>query len=69
MYGHRVRRREFMTAFGCAVLWPFASPGTSDGDAGCWFCQFGLTRDYPPLSAFLKDLGEAGFVEGRDSIP
>jgi len=41
-------------------------PGTSGGDAGCWFCQFGLTRDYPPLSAFLKDLGEAGFVEGRD---
>ena len=41
-------------------------PGTSGGDAGCWFCQFGLTRGYPPLSAFLKGPCEAGFVEGRD---
>jgi hypothetical protein len=25
MHGHGARRREFMTAIGCAVLWPFAS--------------------------------------------
>ena len=66
MYGHRVRRREFMTAFGCAVLWPFASPAHLAEMPVVGFINSASPGGYPPLSAFLKGLGEAGFVEGRD---
>ena len=66
MYGLCVRRREFVTAFGCAVLWPFASPAHVAAMPVVGFVNSASPGGYPPLSAFLKGLGEAGFVEGRD---
>jgi len=66
MYRHRVKRREFIAAFGCAVLWPFAAPAQPATMPIVGFVSSGSPGSYPPLSAFLRGLGEIGFVEGRD---
>ena len=68
MHGHRVRRREFTTAFGFAVLWPFISPAHQTAMPVIGFVNSASPGGYPPLSAFLKGLGEIGFVEGRNVV-
>ena len=68
MHGQRVRRREFMTACGCAVLWPSASPAHLAAMPVVGFVSSASPGGYPPPSAFLKGLGEVGFVEGRDVV-
>ncbi|MFY9834897.1 MAG: ABC transporter substrate-binding protein [Xanthobacteraceae bacterium] len=57
-----------MTAFGCAVLWPFASPAHQTEVPVIGFVNSASPGSYPPLSAFLKGLGEIGFVEGRNVV-
>jgi putative tryptophan/tyrosine transport system substrate-binding protein len=68
MHGHGARRREFMTAFGCAVLWPFASSAHQTAVPIIGFVNSASPGGYPPLSAFLKGLDEVGFVEGRNVV-
>jgi putative ABC transport system substrate-binding protein len=57
-----------MTAFGCAVLWPFASSAYQAAMPVIGFVNSASRGGYPPLSAFLKGLGEVGFVEGRNVV-
>jgi putative ABC transport system substrate-binding protein len=57
-----------MTAFGCAVLWPFASPAHQAAMPVIGFVNSASPGGYPPLSAFLKGLGEVGFVEGSNVV-
>jgi putative tryptophan/tyrosine transport system substrate-binding protein len=68
MNGRRVRRRDFMAAFGCAVLSPLASSAHQTAKQIVGFVDSTSPRGYPPLSAFLKGLGEVGFVEGRNVV-
>lgn len=66
MYRYRVRRREFITGFGSAVLWPFAAPAQLAAIPVVGFVNAASPDGYPPLPAFLKGLRQAGFIEGRD---
>jgi putative tryptophan/tyrosine transport system substrate-binding protein len=66
MYRYRVRRREFITGFGSAVLWPFAAPTQLAAIPVVGFVNAASPDGYPPLPAFLKGLRQAGFIEGRD---
>jgi putative tryptophan/tyrosine transport system substrate-binding protein len=68
MHGRRVRRRDFMAAFGCAVLSPLASSAHQTAKQIVSFVDSASPGGYPPLSAFLKGLGEVGFVEGRNVV-
>jgi hypothetical protein len=68
MHGRRVRRRDFMAAFGCAVLSPLASSAHQTAKQIVGFVDSASPGGYPPLSAFLKGLGEVGFVEGRNVV-
>jgi len=68
MYRHHVKRREFIAAFSCVVLWPFAAPAQPVAMPIVGFVSPASPGGYLPLSAFLRGLGEAGFVEGRDFV-
>jgi putative tryptophan/tyrosine transport system substrate-binding protein len=57
-----------MTAFGSAVLWPFASLTHQTAMPIVGIVNSASPGGYPPLSAFLKGLDEGGFVEGRNVV-
>src|SRR6266487_1632552 len=62
-----MRRREFIALLGgAAVGWPLAGGAQQVGIPVIGFVNSASPGGYPPLSAFLKGLGETGFVEGRD---
>jgi putative tryptophan/tyrosine transport system substrate-binding protein len=63
-----VNRREFITLFGgAAAVWPLAARAQQPANSVIGFVHPGSAQSFArPLSAFLKGLGETGYVEGRN---
>ncbi len=62
-----MRRRDLIKiAVGSAAAWPFVARGQQPGIPVVGFLNASSPEKYAqPLSAFLKGLGESGFVDGR----
>jgi putative ABC transport system substrate-binding protein len=62
-----MRRREFITLAGGAAAWPLTAYAQQPTPPVVGFVNSGWSgRTYPPLSAFLKGLSEAGYVDGQN---
>jgi putative tryptophan/tyrosine transport system substrate-binding protein len=62
-----MRRRDFMVgAAGLAAAWPLAGLAQQSNLPVIGFVNSASPGSYPPVTAFLKGLDEAGFAEGRD---
>jgi putative ABC transport system substrate-binding protein len=63
-----VRRRDFIKVIvGSAVPWPLAAHAQQPALPVVGFVNFASAKGYEPqLSAFLKGLSEAGYVDGRN---
>jgi ABC-type uncharacterized transport system substrate-binding protein len=63
-----MRRREFITLFGCtAVTWPFSVRAQQAARPVIGFLSARSPDDTGPvLQAFLKGLGEVGFFDGQN---
>ena len=70
-----IRRREFLTAFGGAVIaWPFVCPVAARGQQGERMRRVGViapstaddAESRARVAAFLQKLGELGWIEGRN---
>ncbi|WLB24217.1 ABC transporter substrate-binding protein [Bradyrhizobium japonicum] len=66
-FGVRMQRRRFLTVLiATTMVWPVATNGQQAMPVIGLLCS-ASSRDYAPMiAAFLKSLGEAGFVEGRN---
>jgi putative tryptophan/tyrosine transport system substrate-binding protein len=64
-----MRRRDFIgSTVGFAAAWPLATYAQHLTLPVIGFVNSASRRGYPPISAFLKGLDKAGFVEGRDVV-
>ena len=64
-----IGRREFITLLVGAAAWPLAARGQQPAMPVVGFVNPASPGgSYPPLPAFLKGLGETGFVEGRNVV-
>jgi putative ABC transport system substrate-binding protein len=62
-----MRRREFVTLLGGAATLPLAARAQQPAKPVIGFVHPGSAQSFArPLSAFLKGLGETGYVEGRN---
>jgi putative tryptophan/tyrosine transport system substrate-binding protein len=63
-----MRRRKFIALIGSAVVaWPFAARAQQPAIPVIGFINASSRQGFArPLSAFLKGLGESGYVEGRN---
>ena len=60
-------RRKFIALVGgAAAAWSLAVQAQQPAMPVIGFVNSASPGGYPPVSAFLKGLGESGFVEGRD---
>jgi ABC transporter substrate binding protein len=67
-FGCFMRRREFIASVGAIAAWPFAARAQQSAIPVIGFVNANSAQDYAqPLSAFLKGLGETGYVEGRNA--
>ena len=62
-----MRRREFILALGGAATWPLAVRAQQPALPVIGFLHSASAEDYAQqLSAFLKGLGEKGYLDGRN---
>src|SRR6478672_7980152 len=63
-----MRRREFIRFIGSVTaVWPLAARAQQSAMPVIGFINAASAKDYTPLlSAFLKGLNEAGYVDGRN---
>ena len=62
-----MKRREFIVGASAAAAWPVAALAQQPAMPVVGFVNPASPGgSYPPLPAFLKGLGETGFVEGRN---
>jgi len=61
-----MRRREFITLIGSAAAWPLTTHAQSAMPVVGFINSGWSGKPYPPVSAFVNGLAEAGFVEGRN---
>jgi putative tryptophan/tyrosine transport system substrate-binding protein len=65
-----VKRREFIRLLGgTAVAWPFAARAQQPAMPVVGFVDVASPQDFArPLSAFLKGLGETGYIDGHNVV-
>jgi len=64
-----MRRGDFLTLAAVATgSWPLAARAQQAALPVIGFVNSASLGPYPPVSAFLNGLGEAGFIEGRDVV-
>ena len=65
--GANMRRREFITLVGGAATWPLAVHAQQPAIPVVGFINAASAQNYTrQLTAFLKGLGEAGYVDGQN---
>ena len=64
-----MRRREFITLGGAAVIWPLAASAQQTGVPIVGFLHAGSPQPYTQqVTGFLQGLSETGFVEGQNVV-
>ncbi|MGA7527630.1 MAG: ABC transporter substrate-binding protein [Pseudolabrys sp.] len=62
-----MKRREFVSLFGAAITWPLAAHAQQPTLPVVGFLNAASAQNYTrQLAAFLKGLGESGYVDGRN---
>jgi putative ABC transport system substrate-binding protein len=63
-----MKRRAFIAALGATVAWPRVAWSDDKRPVVGYLSLFSSGDDVKSLAAFLKGLGESGFVEGRNVV-